>query len=72
MDGPTFKGLYGSRVTVTTQGKERTVLADDDYLRRSIVYPKADIVKGYSDIMPLIPVKPKELEAIVAYIRTLR
>jgi cytochrome c oxidase subunit 2 len=72
MDGPTFKGLYGSKVTVTTQGKERTVLADDEYLRRSIVDPKADIVKGYSDIMPLTPVKPEELEAIVAYIRTLR
>jgi cytochrome c oxidase subunit 2 len=47
-------------------------LADDEYLRRSIVDPKADIVKGYSDIMPLTPVKPEELEAIVAYIRTLR
>jgi cytochrome c oxidase subunit 2 len=72
MDGPTFKGLYGSKVTVTTQGKERTVLADENYLRRSIVDPKADIVKGYSDIMPLTPVKPEELEAIVSYIRTLR
>jgi cytochrome c oxidase subunit 2 len=72
MDGPTFKGLYGSRVTVTTKGKERTLLADEDYLRRSILDPKADIVKGYSDIMPVTPVKPEDLEAIVTYIRTLR
>ena len=72
MDGPTFKGLYGSKVTVTTKGKERTIRADEEYLRRSIVDPKADIVKGYSDIMPLTPVKPEELEAIVVYIRTLR
>ena len=59
-------------MTVTTKGKERTLLVDEEYLRRSIADPKADIVKGYSDIMPLIPVKPEELEAIVAYIRTLR
>jgi cytochrome c oxidase subunit 2 len=72
MDGPTFKGLYGSKVTVTTKGKERTIRVDEEYLRRSIVDPKADIVKGYSDLMPLNPVKPEELEAIVAYIRTLR
>jgi cytochrome c oxidase subunit 2 len=72
MDGPTFKGLYGSRVTVTTKGKERTLLVDEDYLRRSIVDPQADIVKGYSDIMPVTPVKPEDLEAIVAYIRTLQ
>jgi cytochrome c oxidase subunit 2 len=72
MDGPTFKGLYGSRVTVTTKGKERTLLADEDYLRKSIVDPHADIVKGYSDIMPVTSVKPEDLEAIVAYIRTLR
>jgi cytochrome c oxidase subunit 2 len=72
MDGPTFKGLYGSKVTIITSGKERTVLADEDYLRRSIVDPKADIVKGYSDIMPVTPVKPEDLEAIVAYIRTLQ
>jgi cytochrome c oxidase subunit 2 len=72
MDGPTFKGLYGSRVTVMTQGKERTILADEEYLRRSIVDPKADIVKGYSNIMPVTPVKPEDLETIVSYIRTLR
>ena len=29
--------------------------ADEDYLRRSIKDPKADVVKGYPDIMPAIP-----------------
>ena len=70
--GPTFKGLYDSQVTVLTNGKERTVKADEDYLRKSIREPKADVVKGYPDIMPVIPLKPEELDAIVEYMETLK
>ena len=42
--GPTFKGLYGSKVTLTN-GK--TVTADDKYLLDSIIDPDLDIVQGY-------------------------
>ena len=42
--GPTFKGLSGSKVTLTN-GK--TVTADDKYLLDSIIDPDLDIVKGY-------------------------
>jgi mono/diheme cytochrome c family protein len=42
--GPTFKGLYNSKVQLTN-GK--TVTADDKYLLDSIVDPDLDIVKGY-------------------------
>ena len=70
--GPTFKGLYDSQVTVSTNGKERNVKADEDYLRKSIMEPKADIVKGYPDIMPAVPVKPAELDVIVEYMETLK
>ena len=70
--GPTFKGLYDSKVTVLTKGNERTIEADEDYLRRSIKDPKADIVKGYPGIMPVMPLKPEELDLIVEYIETLK
>ena len=70
--GPTFKGLYDSQVTVSTNGKERNVKADEDYLRKSIREPKADVVKGYPDVMPAVPVSPGELDAIVEYIETLK
>ena len=70
--GPTFKALYDSNVTVLTTGKERTIEADEDYLRRSIKEPKADIVKGYPDIMPTLPLTPEELDEIIEYIETLR
>jgi len=42
--GPTFKGLFGSKVQLTN-GK--TVTADDKYLLDSIVDPDLEIVKGY-------------------------
>lgn len=70
--GPTFKGLYGSQVTVVTKGKQRTVTSDEEYLRRSILEPGADIVKGYQNIMPSLPVTKEELDAIVQYLKTLK
>jgi len=70
--GPTFKGLYDSKVTVLTNGQERTIEADEDYLRRSIKDPKADLVKGYPGIMPVLPLTPEELDMAVEYIETLK
>lgn len=70
--GPTFKGLYGSQVTVVTSGKERTITRDEEYLRRSILEPGADIVKGYQNIMPPLPVTKEELDGIIQYLKTLK
>ncbi len=70
--GPTFKGLYGSKVTVLTNGKERVITADEKYIKRSVTDPGADIVKGYPNIMPKLPVTNEELEQIVEYLETLK
>ncbi|MEJ2683062.1 MAG: cytochrome c oxidase subunit II [Candidatus Sulfobium sp.] len=70
--GPTFKGLYGSKVIVVTDGRERTITADDEYIERSIKHPKADIVKGFPPVMPTLPVTHEEIEDIISYIRTLK
>jgi len=45
--GPSFLGIYGSQHEVETDGKERTITVDDDYIRRSIYEPNADVVKGF-------------------------
>ncbi len=45
--GPSFKGIYGRKSIVITKGEEREIIADDQYLRSSILKPEADIVKGY-------------------------
>jgi cytochrome c oxidase subunit 2 len=70
--GPTFKGLYGSQVTVVTGGKERIITSDEEYLRKSILEPGSDIVKGYQNIMPALPVTKEELDAIIQYLKTLK
>ncbi|HEY6839432.1 MAG TPA: cytochrome c oxidase subunit II [Geobacteraceae bacterium] len=67
--GPTFKGVYNSRVTVMEGGTRRTVVADDAYLRESIIKPKAKIVEGFQPVMPDFPdLKEDEVEALVEFI----
>ena len=70
--GPTFRGLYERKVTVSTQGKERTIVADEEYLKRSVLDPGSDVVKGFPNIMPKMPVSEDELKEIVNYIETLK
>jgi cytochrome c oxidase subunit 2 len=70
--GPTFKGLFGRKETVVTAGKERTITVNDDYIRRSIKEPTADVVKGFPPIMPALPVTEEELREIVEHIKTLK
>ncbi|RII28416.1 MAG: cytochrome c oxidase subunit II [Geobacter sp.] len=71
--GPTFKGIFGRSVVVLTGGTERTITVDEEYLRRSILDPNADVVKGYQPIMPSIPGLTKdEVTEIVEFIKGVR
>ena len=70
--GPTFKGLYGRKVIVVTDGKEREIIADDEYIRRSIKAPPADVVKGFQPIMPVLQLSDDEINEIVEYFKTLK
>lgn len=45
--GPTLRGLYGAKRTVTTAGATREVVADDVYLARALREPDADVVLGF-------------------------
>jgi cytochrome c oxidase subunit 2 len=69
--GPTLKGIWGREVRVLTNGAERTVTVDEAYLRRSILNPKADVVKGFPPIMPSFAgsLKPEEITTIIGTIR---
>jgi cytochrome c oxidase subunit 2 len=50
--GPTFKGIWGRRVTVVTNGAERTLTVDEEYLRLCILEPEVNRVKGFPPVMP--------------------
>ena len=71
--GPTWKGLYGSDRRLTTG---QVVVADEEYLRRSILKPRAEIVKGWPrSSMPKNlrrKLSDKQIEAIIALIKSLR
>jgi mono/diheme cytochrome c family protein len=70
--GPTWKGLYGSSVLLTNA---TTVTADDAYLKESILNANAQVVQGFNaNVMPSYRerISPTELDALVAYIQSLK
>lgn len=67
-EGPTWEGLYGSTVQLQDG---TTVTADEDYIRRSIQDPGAQVPVGFQPSMPTLELSDADLEAMVAYIRSL-
>jgi len=45
--GPTYLNLFGRQEVVNRNGVEVTITVDEEYIKRSIFDPNADIVKGY-------------------------
>jgi cytochrome c oxidase subunit II len=68
---PILEDLYGRQVALQDG---RTVLADNDYVRESILYPDAKIVAGFQPIMPSFKgqVNEEELLQLITFIRSLR
>ena len=70
--GPTFRGLFGRKETVITDGKEHEIVVDEAFLRKAVLQPGADLVKGYPKIMPKLPVTPGELDQIILALKGLK
>ncbi len=68
--GPSFLGLFGRQTQVLSDGRERTLTANQDYVRRSILQPQADLVQGYPPVMPSYQgqIPPDELQTLVDYL----
>jgi len=69
--GPSFKGLFGKAVRLADG---RTVTADENYIRTSILNPTADVVEGFNPVMPSYAglLSEDEINALIAFIRSLR
>ena len=67
---PSLVGLYGS--VVPLEGG-KTTIADDQYLRDSILLPNSQVVAGYDPVMPSYEGKISEdaLFALIAYLKSL-
>jgi len=73
--GPSFKGVYGHQVSVVSGGTERTIAADDEYIKRSIYEPNADVVKGFNKgLMQTYKgqLKDADVAQIIEYLKTLQ
>ncbi|MGO9649836.1 MAG: cytochrome c oxidase subunit II [Terriglobales bacterium] len=68
--GPNLVGVFGKPVLLEDG---RTVIADENYIRESILSPSAKIVKGFRPIMPVFQglVSEEQLTELVAYVKSL-
>ena len=69
--GPSLVGLYGSQVTLDN---DAVVIADESYLRESILTAQAKTVKGYEHIMPTFQglVNEDGVASLIEYIKSLQ
>ena len=71
--GPSFKGLYGRKTVVVTDSGEKEIETTADYIKKSIIDPNADIVKGFNKgLMQSYKEKitDADLDKIVDYFKT--
>jgi cytochrome c oxidase subunit 2 len=63
-------GIFGKPVQLDDG---RTVVADENYIRESILNPAAKVVSGFKPIMPVFQgqVSEEQLTSLVAYIKSL-
>jgi cytochrome c oxidase subunit 2 len=68
--GPNLEGLYGKPVRLQNG---QTIVADEQYMRESILNPQAKIVEGFQPIMPTFQglINEEGLLELVAYIKSL-
>jgi cytochrome c oxidase subunit II len=72
--GPSYKGIFGHKTTVETNGKDREVTVDENYLKKAILEPNADVVKGFpKGSMPdyKTQLTDEQVGQIIEYIKTL-
>jgi cytochrome c oxidase subunit 2 len=68
--GPNLQGVFGKPVLLADG---RTVTADENYIRESILDPGAKVVNGFKPVMPTFQglVSEEQLNALVAYVKSL-
>jgi cytochrome c oxidase subunit 2 len=68
--GAKLEGIYGKEVKLVGGSP---VIANDEYIRNSILNPGAQVVEGYQPIMPTFKgqVTEEQLVSLVAYIKSL-
>lgn len=69
--GPTWQGLFGTEEALEDGS---SVLVDEEYIRKSILEPAAQITQGYQNVMPATyenTLTEEEINALIEYIKSL-
>jgi len=72
--GPSFKGLFGQERMVLAGNTAGTVIADEQYITKSIYDPDAEIVQGYNKgLMKSYTgvIEESDIQIIIDYLKTL-
>lgn len=69
--GPVLEGIYGKQVPLENG---QTIVADETYIRESIVNPQAKVVRGFKPVMPTYQglISEEGLLQLVAYLKNLK
>ncbi len=69
--GPSFKGIFGKVAGVTGDPNQ---IVDENYIRQSVLEPKAKVVAGFDPVMPTYQgqLKDRHIDALIAYIKSLQ
>ena len=67
--GPSFQGLWQKKREFT-DGNE--AVADENYIRSSIMDPNTQVVKGYPAAMPVQNYNDAEIQSLIEYIKTIK
>jgi cytochrome c oxidase subunit 2 len=69
--GPSLAGLFGKTVTLESGD---TIVADEGYVRESIVNPQAKLVAGYPPVMPTFQglLSEEDVMRLIAYVKSLK
>ena len=65
--------MRSGTVSPKKQRLPKTVRADEAYLRRSILQPADDLVRGYTAVMPSYAgvLRDEQIESLLLYLRSL-
>ncbi|MBF0431078.1 MAG: cytochrome c oxidase subunit II [Fibrobacteria bacterium] len=67
--GPTLKGFFGTERALDSA---EAVIADSAYVVRSLLEPNVEVAAGFKPTMLAYPLKAKEMNALIAYLKSLQ
>jgi len=73
--GPSFKGIWGEEQVVVTGKETRKIIVDEEYIKRSIYDPNADIVEGFAKGLMVSyqgQLSEDDIASIIEYLKTVK